>query len=63
MEAVLLRVKDIDVAMSKLTVRSGKGDKGSLHNLSRDAYPFLQNHLARVKTLHQQDLAQGHGAV
>jgi integrase len=25
--------------------------------------PFLQNHLARVKTLHQQDLAQGHGAV
>jgi hypothetical protein len=24
---------------------------------------LFQNHLAGVKTLHQQDLAQGHGAV
>jgi integron integrase len=63
MEAVRLRVKDIDFAMKQLTVRSGKGDTDRLTTLPATLTPFLQNHLVRVKTLHQQDLAQGHGAV
>ena len=63
MEAVRLRVKDIDWAMKQLTVRSGKGDKDRFTTFPATLIPFLQNHLARVKTLHQQDLAQGHGAV
>jgi integron integrase len=63
MEAIRLRVKDIDCAMKQLTVRSGKGDKDRFTTFPATLIPFLQNHLARVKTLHQQDLAQGHGAV
>ena len=63
MEAVWLRVKDIDCAMKQLTVRSGKGDKDRFTTFPATLIPFLQNHLARVKTLHQQDLAQSHGAV
>jgi integron integrase len=63
MEAVRLRVKDIDFAMQQLTVRSGKGDKDRFTTFPATLIPFLQNHLVRVKTLHQQDLAQGHGAV
>src|SRR5437867_1738669 len=63
MEAVRLRVKDLDFAMKQLTVRSGKGDKDRFTTFPATLIPFLQNHLARVKTLHQQDLAQGHGAV
>ena len=63
MEAVRLRVKDLDFAMKQLTVRSGKGDKDRFTTFPTTLIPFLQNHLARVKTLHQQDLAQGHGAV
>jgi site-specific recombinase XerD len=63
MEAVRLRVKDIDFAMKQLTVRSGKGDKDRFTTFPATLIPFLQNHLARVKALHQQDLAQGHGAV
>jgi len=63
MEAVRLRVKDIDGAMKPLTVRSGKGDTDRFTTFPVTLTPFLQNHLARVKTLHQQDLAQGHGAV
>src|SRR5919204_3268594 len=63
MEAVRLRVKDIDFAMKQLTVRSGKGDKDRFTTFPATLIPFLQNHLARVKTLHQQDLAQGHGEV
>jgi len=63
MEAVRLRVKDIDFAMKQLTVRSGKGDQDRFTTFPATLIPFLQNHLARVKTLHPQELAQGHGAV
>jgi integron integrase len=63
MEAVRLRVKDVDYQMKQRTVRSGKGDKDCFTTFPATLTPLLQNHLARVKTLHQQDLAQGHGAV
>jgi integrase len=63
MEAVRLRVKDIDYQMKQLTVRAGKGDKDRFTTFPASLTPLLQNHLAGVKTLHQQDLAQGHGAV
>jgi integron integrase len=63
MEAVRLRVKDIDFAMKQLTVRSGKGDKDRFTTFPATLTPLLQNHLARVRTLHQQDLAQGRGEV
>ena len=63
MEAVRLRVKDIDFQMKQLTVRSGKGDKDRFTTFPATIAPLLQSHLAGVKTLHQQDLAQGHGEV
>ena len=63
MEAVRIRVKDIDFQMKQLTVRSGKDDKDRFTTFPTTFTPLLQNHLARVKTLHQQDLAQGHGEV
>jgi integron integrase len=63
MEAVRLRVKDIDYQMKQLTVRSGKGDKDRITTFPATLTPLLQNHLAGVKTLHQQDLAQGDGEV
>jgi integron integrase len=63
MEAVQLRVKDIDFSMKHLTVRSGKGDKDRFTTFPATLTPLLQNHLARVNMLHQQDVAQGHGAV
>ncbi len=63
MEAVRLRVKDVDVPMKQVTVRSGKGDKDRVTTFSATLGPLLQNHLAGVKTLHQRDLAQGHGDV
>jgi site-specific recombinase XerD len=63
MEAVRLRIKDIDFQMKPLTVRSGKGDKDRFTTFPATLTPLLQNHLAGVRTLHQQDLAQGHGEV
>ena len=62
MEAVRLRVQDIDFQMKQLAVRSGKGDRDRFTTFPTTLTPLLQNHLAGVRTLHQQDLAQGHMA-
>ena len=63
MEAVRLRVQDLDYQMKQLTVRAGKGDKDRFTTFPASLTPLLQNHLARVKTLHQKDLSQGYGEV
>jgi integron integrase len=63
MEAVRRRVKDIDDQMKPLTVRSGKGDTERFTTCPATRIPLLKNHLAGVRTLHQQDLVQGYGKV
>jgi integron integrase len=63
LEAVRLRVKDVDFAMKQVTVRSGKGDKDRFTTLPALLIPLLENHLRRVKAFHEKDLAEGHGAV
>lgn len=63
MEAVRLRVKEIDFQMKQVSVRSGKGEKDRFTTFPATLTPLLENHLAGVKTLHQQDVAQGHGEV
>jgi site-specific recombinase XerD len=62
-ETVRLRVPDIDDQRQQLTVRSGKGDRDRFTTVPATRTPLLQNHLGGVRTLHQQDLAQGHGEV
>ena len=59
METVRLRVKDIDDQMKPLTVRAGTGDQDRVTTVPATRTPLLQNHLAGIKTRHQQDLAQG----
>jgi site-specific recombinase XerD len=63
MEALRLGVQDVDFQMKQLTVRSGKGDKDRITTFPATLTSLLQNHLARVKTLHQQDLKNGFGQV
>lgn len=63
MEAVRLRVKDIDYEMKQLTVRSGKGGKDRLTTFPDSIIPLLENHLTKVKAIHEYDLAYGHGEV
>jgi len=62
-ECLRLRVKDIDFASKKLTVREGKGMKDRLTMLPAAAVTPLQEHLARVKEQHEQDLQAGYGTV
>lgn len=63
MEALRLRVKDLDVQRRELTVRDGKGGKDRLTLLPQSVVPALQEHLLRVRNLHQSDLAAGWGSV
>jgi len=63
MEAVRLRVKDIDYDMKQLTVRSGKGSKDRYTTFPASIVPLLENHIVKVKALHEYDLANGNGEV
>jgi integron integrase len=63
MELVRLRVKDIDMDLNTLTVRSGKGDKDRTTILPAKVKGQLQEHLLDVKKLHGNDLSLGYGEV
>jgi integron integrase len=63
MECLRLRVKDIDFEYRQITVRDGKGAKDRVTMLPASLIAPLQEHVARVKALHEADLAAGHGDV
>jgi integron integrase len=63
MEALRLRVKDIDFAANQITIREGKGMKDRVTMLPGALKHSLQEHLDRVKVLHKKDLADGYGHV
>jgi len=63
MEAVRLRIKDVDFQMKQITVRSGKGDKDRVTTLASSLIPLLENQIHKVRVLHHTDLARGHGEV
>jgi len=63
MELARLRVKDVDMDLNTLTVRSGKGDKDRTTILPLTVKDHLKNHLMEVKKLHENDLDRGHGEV
>ena len=63
MEAVRLRVKDVDFARHEIVVREGKGFKDRVTMLPEAVVAPLKTHLARVKDLHDEDLTQGYGEV
>jgi integron integrase len=63
LECLRLRVKDIDFGYRHVNVREAKGMRERITILPERLCRPLKAHLARVKELHQQDLAHGHGAV
>jgi integron integrase len=63
MEALRLRVKDLDIERRELTVRDGKGGKDRLTVLPQSLVPQLQEHLLKVRQLHRGDLVAGWGRV
>jgi len=63
LEALRLRVKDVDFGQHQIIVRDGKGEKDRLTLLPARAIEPLRLQLQQAKQLHEADLAAGHGAV
>jgi integron integrase len=61
MEALRLRVKDMEFSRGEILVRDGKGQKDRVTMLPRTLIPGLQQQLQAVSALHQEDLAEGFG--
>jgi integron integrase len=63
LEALTLRVKDVDLERGELRVRRAKGAKDRVTVLPRVAVGDLGRHLERVRVQHAGDLAAGAGRV
>ena len=63
MEAVRLRVQDLDFNQCAIYVRNGKGGKDRMVTLASELIVPIQRHLETVRTLHERDLSQGYGEV
>jgi integron integrase len=63
MEALRLRVKDVDFRRREIVVREGKGFKDRVTMLPNVVAAPLKAHLERVKALHERDLVAGNGDV
>jgi integron integrase len=63
MECLTLRVKDIDFARSEIRVRRGKGGKDRITILPKVVRAELEQHLVRVRALHERDRRDGAGRV
>ncbi|HVS03431.1 MAG TPA: integron integrase [Thermoanaerobaculia bacterium] len=61
MEALRLRVKDVDLDYEQIAVRDGKGFKDRLTVLPARLREPLRNKIELVRRLHAKDLAQGFG--
>jgi integron integrase len=63
MEALRLRVKDIDFERGEISIREGKGAQDRITMLPAVMFQPLQAHLRKVRVLHQVDLKEGYGKV
>jgi integron integrase len=63
LEALQLRVKDIDFAANEIVVRGGKGDRDRVTMLPERLKGPLLHHLAEVRRQHERDVAEGAGWV
>jgi integron integrase len=63
LEALRLRVKDLDFARHEVAVREAKGGRDRVSMLPDLLYEPLRAHLRSVRELHDLDLAQGFGRV
>jgi integron integrase len=63
MECLRLRVQDIDFSRNEILVRDGKGAKDRITMLPESLKRPLQDHLKKVKTVHDRDLTDGWGRV
>ncbi len=59
MECLRLRVQDLDFSRNEILIRDGKGAKDQITMLPESLKVPQQEHLVRVKAVHERDLADG----
>jgi len=59
MEALRLRIKDVDFQYLQVTVREGKGGKDRVTPLADSLAPVLREHLEKVRVRYQNDRQDG----
>lgn len=63
MEALQLRIKDVDFDRYVIVARSGKGGNNRVVMLPRSLVPDLRTHLGRSRAWWEQDRRLGHSDV
>lgn len=63
MEAMRLRIKDVDFSRREIIVRDGKGNKDRVTMLPVRLLAPLRDQIVHARELHRGDLANGFGAV
>lgn len=63
LEALRLRVKDVDFSRREIVIREGKGFRDRVTMLPASLADELARHVERVQALHESDLRRGHGEV
>jgi integron integrase len=63
MECIRLRIQDLDFERNLIYLRDAKGGKDRTTIFPASLKKTLQKHVDKVRQLHDQDLAEGYGAV
>jgi integron integrase len=63
LEALRLRIKDVEFERREVVIRAGKGNKDRVSVLPENLIAPLQQQIAKVRALHQKDLDAGYGEV
>jgi integron integrase len=63
MEAVRLRIKDLEFSHNEIRVRDGKGERDRITMLPDTLKEPLRRQIGRVRQLHESDLQKGYGEV
>lgn len=63
LEALQLRVKDVDLDRGELIVRAGKGNRDRVTMVPDSLRPALAAQIGRVRRLHEADRSKGAGWV
>lgn len=63
MECIRFRIQDLDFERNLIYLRAAKGGKDRTTIFPTSIKDALENHVLRVKQLHEQDLANGYGQV
>ncbi len=63
MEALRLRIKDVDFGANQIIIRDGKGRKDRLTMLPERLKPYMEKQSIRAREFHEVDVAAGWGKV